>query len=366
MFNIFKYMDTAFPTGTPKWTTDNEVVLETSAVRLRCFRKGDDGPATLIVPPQAGHSSHISDYDKGQSLVETTMKSRKGAVYCIEWLSCTHDRRWENIGELVCQLDTCYKHLGEAHIIGLCQGGWLSATYASLEEVLSLTCVASPIDFHAGGGVIYDTVTDLGMKPYKTIVEMHGGIMPGAMMLLGWKMMHPVERFMGDYMDIFTDMLLGNSKKMEKVKRFRTWYEHTQDLAGVWYLEAVENLFLKNKLVKGELELFGKYIHLSNIECPIVMIAGEKDDITLESHLFALGDYTSNARVYEVTIPGCGHVGCFMGRGSQKYLADAIGWIDNNKEVDYKEVDYRHDPYTKSVTCNVSPEVTPDHIMEML
>ena len=40
-------------------------------------------------------------------------------------------------------------------------------------------------------------------------------------------------------------------RKMEKVKKFRTWYEYVQDIAGAWYLEAVEHLFLKNELIKG-------------------------------------------------------------------------------------------------------------------
>lgn len=321
------FMTTVFPTGLPVWTTDNDVVYESDAIKLRCFRYGEGVP-TLVVPPQAGHSSHIADYDKGQSLVATVMANREGPVYCIEWKACTYERRGESIKDLLEQLDTAVMHTAghPVQLIGLCQGGWLSAIYASIfpVHVKSLTCVATPIDFHIGGGTIYDTVTSLGMFPYSWIVMMGGGMMRGEMMLAGWKLMHPVERFLGDYIDIYN----MDDEGRKKTERFRRWYENTQPLAGTWYLQAVEWLFLNNQLVKGELIVAGSPVNLSNITCPVAMIAGGKDDITLESHLFALSDHVSSKDKYQVTIPGSGHVGCFMGRKSQKYIGDAVRWVD--------------------------------------
>ena len=322
------YFDTAFPLTKPKWTTENEIVLQTKALILRRFGK-KSGRSTVIVPPQAGHSSHIADYDVGQSIVETVLSERDGTVYCIEWLSATQGRKNESIGDLLRQLDGVFEFIGErSNLIGLCQGGWLSAMYAATfqAKVLSLTCIAAPIDFHSGGGTIYDTVTKLGMAPYKFFVYSNNGIMSGDNMLTGWKMMNPVDRYIVDYIKILG--VLDDDEKLRKIKRFRTWYEYTQDLSGVWYLEAVEELFLNNLLIKKRFKFNNKVVDLSKIKCPVYAIAGQKDDITLTTHLFPLCDIVSSKKTYKTIIPNSGHVGCFMGTSSQKYVGESIRSLD--------------------------------------
>lgn len=326
---LLDFIDTAFPEELPKWATENEIVYSTSALKLRYFG-GYGGVPTLVLPPQAGHSSHIADYDKGQSIVETIVANRTSPVYCVEWLSATQERKFEGIKDLVEQVNSIVNFVGEkVHIVGLCQGGWLSAIYAALHnnKVESLTCIAAPIDFHSGGGVIYDTVSSLGMMPYRMFVMLNNGVMTGENMLFGWKMMNALDRYVNDYLKIA--MSIDDFNELQRIKKFRTWYEHTQDLSGSWYLEAVENLFLENKLVKGELVLGGKPVNLGDIKCTTVMIAGERDDITLPSHIFALGDYIDTKHSCKYTIPKAGHVGCFMGRNSQKYIKESIMYIDN-------------------------------------
>ena len=165
------------------------------------------------------------------------------------------------------------------------------------------------------------------MKPYRDVVNGNNGIMSGRMMLLGWKLMNPISRFIGDYADIFTDILLNKETKNAKVKKFRTWYEYTQDIAGGWYLQACEYLFLKNLLVKGELKVKGHYIDLSKITCKVVMIAGDNDEITLKDQMFALGIHVSSKEQLEILIKKVGHIGCFMAKKSQKHIAEAIKWI---------------------------------------
>src|SRR2546428_6834633 len=58
----------------PDWATPNRIDLELSTMRLRDFstqRSGASAIPVLIDPPYAGPSSSITDYAKGQSLVET-------------------------------------------------------------------------------------------------------------------------------------------------------------------------------------------------------------------------------------------------------------------------------------------------------
>src|SRR6185312_8469000 len=58
---------------TPDWHTPNEIVFSTPYAHLRDLTRpghhDDDVVPTLVLPPQAGHSSHIVDYSAEQSQV---------------------------------------------------------------------------------------------------------------------------------------------------------------------------------------------------------------------------------------------------------------------------------------------------------
>lgn len=326
MDTLIKYIETSFPINPPSWVTENFVVHECPAFILRKFKDGE-GAATLIIPPQAGHSSHIADYYYRQSIIETVANNREGPVYCMEYLSCTYSRSKESLDDLVLQVNTAVDIIeGKVHLIGLCQGGWLATIYTALyqEKVISLTPIASPIDFHADDNDLFKMVKGYGYPFYEGIVNLSGGIMPGQVMLTGWKMTNPIDRYFTDYVDIW--IAINDDKKLEKIKRFRTWYEHAQNLAGTWYLQAIRHLFLDNKLIKKELEILDKVVDLGAITCPVVLIAGELDDITFPGQIFALGDYISTSKKYikKLMIPKCGHIGAFMGRNSQPYIAEAV------------------------------------------
>jgi poly(3-hydroxyalkanoate) synthetase len=63
--------------------------------------------------------------------------------------------------------------------------------------------------------------------------------------------------------------------------------------------------------VKGRLKVLRQYVDLKRISCPVVLIAGEKDDITLEPQLFNMGKHVSSD-VLKMTVPNCGHIGLFI------------------------------------------------------
>jgi poly(3-hydroxyalkanoate) synthetase len=309
-----EYFKEIFRDSKPDWFTENEIVVDHSAFTLRRFQEGPRN--ILIVPPQAGHASTIADFDDRQSLVQTAMKSGRG-VYAMDWKSCTPERRNETIEDLVKQLLIAFDALETPiTLVGLCQGGWLCAIFASLypEKVDRLIVAGSPINATAGGGHIQDLVNTHPQSHYEFLVNMGGGRMRGELMLFGWKMMNPIDRLQ-DYVNLWCAI---GTDKFSKIQKFREWYEYTQDIAGVWYLEAVDKIFRRNDLWEGRLELFGKTVCLENITCPATSIAGENDDITLIPQALAL---TGNT----IIIPQVGHIGIFMSKKSQPYWEKIFG-----------------------------------------
>lgn len=309
------FWDVVLSCGPPEWATQNEITYEDSALRLRRFREGKGVPI-LILPPQAGHSSHIADYGPNQSLVQACIKNTKASVYVIDWKSCTNDRKNESINDLVLQVNRCVTLLkDEARLIGLCQGGWLATIYAARfsENVKHLILAGAPIDFAAGKGPLRMMAQNLPMSFFKWLVILGGGLMSGRLMQLGWKITKPIERFFLDYTGVCVDAFLGDEKSLLRTKKFRNWWEYPRNLAGRWYLQAIKELFKDNKLIRGELEVLGEKINLKNIKCFIDLISGENDELTPKEQLFNMAKYVSVRGTLNL-ICNAGHIGTFINK----------------------------------------------------
>lgn len=327
--SLFKFWKELLTVEKPDWQSENMVVLETEAFKLRQFTPKRSGPPLLILGPQAGHHSCITDYAlPGQSLVELCKENTGCTIYAIEWKSADPSRRHETIDDLVQQVSECVNFIDDkVHIIGLCQAGWLSSIYASLYpgNVLSLILGGAPIDFTAGGGKLQEMVQNLPTTFYWSMVQMGFGVMNGKFIVTGFKNMNPNDRYVGDYLKLFTN--INDPKIVERSHRFRRWYEYTQNVAGAWYLQAVYELFKRNRLIRGKLKVMGKYVSLKNITCPLALIAGANDDITLEPQLFNMADHVSG-EVFKIIIPDCGHIGLFMKKQAlEGYWKPALDFV---------------------------------------
>lgn len=319
--DLARFMETATYRRTPEFISENTIIHEDKAVILRRFDEGRTGNPLLIVPPQAGHHSSIADYALGQSLVQICLMETTLPVYTIEWKPSTPTRQHETISDLVLQLRLAVHDAGEPVIlVGLCQGGWLCAIYSALypQDVKGLMLAAAPIDFTAGGGKLQDVVQGMPIDFYQWLVAMGFGNMMGDMMLMGWKIMNPYERFVSDFINLWVNVRDDNFR--ERSKQFQTWYEYTQNISGRWYLQAVDKLFKKNHLIQGKLKVLGKYVDLHNIACPIAMLAGEKDDITLVPQLFNMSSHvaTKPEDIFQTVVEDAGHISVFMGRTALK------------------------------------------------
>jgi poly(3-hydroxyalkanoate) synthetase len=329
--NVIKYCAELVISEKPDWISEYSVIKEDTAYRLLCFNENavSDNPPVFIIPPQAGHHSSIADFgSQAQSLVQTCTATTENKIYVLEWKNSV--RKYETLDDLAVYVDVCVDTIGEkVHLIGLCQGGWLSAIYAAIfpQKVASLLIGAAPIDFKAGDSKLHEFVENIPMEGYKFIVNSGGGFLRGDVMLSGWKMTSPYERYVQDYINIWNN--IGNEDKLLRSRKFRIWYEYTQNISGKWYLQVIENLFKKNRLITGELRVLHRDVDLSNISCPVAMLAGEKDDITPKEQVYALGDYVSTPKKqqYKKVIPKSGHIGVFMGTNSQNYWAEALQFV---------------------------------------
>jgi poly(3-hydroxybutyrate) depolymerase len=331
----------------PQWATRNRIVLDLDTMRLRDFtpgKKRSDTVPVLIDAPYAGHDSSIADYAEGQSLVETLLNSGLERVLVTDWKSATDDMKNFDIDKYLSEINVVIDFLGgSAHLVGLCQGGWMSAMYAARfpGKVRSLVLAGAPIDTDAGNGAIKRLAHSLPMSFYEDMVEAGGGRMLGKFMLAGWKNMHPEEQYLEKYIDLYEH--IEDKCYIKRTERFERWYENPIDLPGRYYLQAIEDLFKENRLAKGTFVALGSRLDLKAIRVPIYLLAGDADDITTREQVFAAEKLvgTPTAQMAKKLAPG-GHIGLFMGSRNLSGVWPEIGQWIKRQDGQKRRSDSRH------------------------
>ncbi len=300
----------------PKLASRNRPLLELRTMTFRDYSvEGAVGLPTIVDAPYAGHSAMIADFHAGQSLMETLRTHGVGHLYLTDWKSATDDMKDLEIDQYLAELNVCVDEVGgRVNLVGLCQGGWLSAMFAARfpHKVARLVLAGSPIDTDAGDGPIRRMAHDSPLSFYEELVAMGGGVMRGRLMLRGWKNMHPDQHYLGEFVDLYEHV--DDPAYVRKEEAFARWYENPIDLPGRWYLQAIEQLFKENRLAKGTFVALGRKLNLNTITCPVYLLAGESDDITTPEQVLDARKYlgTPDEQIVSRTVPG-GHIGLFMG-----------------------------------------------------
>ncbi len=315
----------------PKLANPSRAMLDLRTMILRDYSApGATGMPTIVDAPYAGHTAMIADYHKGQSLIETLLGNGLGRVFLTDWKSATADMKDLEIDQYLAELNVCVDDLGaRVNLVGLCQGGWLTAMFAARfpQKVATLVLAGAPIDTDAGEGPVKHMAHTYPVSFYEELVALGGGVMRGAMMLQGWKGMHPEQHYFQEHVDLYEH--IDDPAYLKKEETFASWYENPIDLPGRFYLQAIVQLFKENRFAKGEFVGLGRRLDLKDVRCPVYLLAGEADDITTREQVFDAEKYlgTPKERIEKALVPG-GHIGLFMGANTLKTAWPAIArWI---------------------------------------
>ena len=146
---------------------------------------------TLVLPPQAGHSSMRRRLLPRPEPARGDPVGRPGPAVRAGLAQRDRGHHRASASPTTWTSSTARSGImgGRANLVGDCQGGWLAAIYAALhpERVHTLTLAGAPIDFHAGESVIAASTRALtssfGLAPYRALVAAGGGNMPGRAVL---------------------------------------------------------------------------------------------------------------------------------------------------------------------------------------
>ncbi len=200
----------------------------------------------------------------------------------------------------------------------------------------SLCLMGGPIDTRRNPTAVNDLAETRGIEWFEknVIVKVpfpHAGFMrdvyPGFLQLTGFMTMN-LERHVDAHKDLFWNMVKGDGDSAEKHDRFYDEYLSVMDLSKEFYLQTIEENFIKHSLARGQFMHRGELVEPAAVEKTAIMtVEGELDDITGLGQTEAAHDLCKNVpdgkKVHFVQ-KGVGHYGIFNGRRFKSEIAPAL------------------------------------------
>ena len=98
---------------------------------------------------------------------------------------------------------------------------------------------------------------------------------------------------------------------------------------GAYYLQVVKHLFKENRLATGRFVALGRRVDLSELCCPLSLLAAQDDDVVAPGQIFATEHLVGcrPSALEKAVAPG-GHLGLFMGREILDHIwPDIARWL---------------------------------------
>ncbi|MBI2765167.1 MAG: alpha/beta fold hydrolase [Chloroflexi bacterium] len=258
---------------------------------------------------------YILDLTPGQSFIEYLTKQGFD-VFMIDWgVPRPEDSHLCFEDYVLDFIPDCAERVravsGEPHLnmIGYCMGGQLAAMYAALHPegpLNALVCFTTPVN--SGGMGLMKQWSDPRYFDVDRVVDTLGNV-PAELIFVSFDMLRPISRMAGRL------QLWDNMWNDEFVKSFRLldrWAADQIPFPGECFRQSIKDFMWGNKLVKGEFEIGGRPVLLSNVEVPFLHIVGEHDHIVPYAAAKDLVPMVGSRDKEEIMLKG-GHVSLVAG-----------------------------------------------------
>lgn len=327
-----------------KVSVHEEVVWARSFCNLLHFSRdvsaGHSGdPRILIVAPMSGHYATLL-----RGTVEALLPSAD--IYITDWIDARMVPMTEGTFDLSDYIDYVIEMLHflghDTHVVAVCQPSVpVLAAAAIMEEAKdplapsSMTLMGGPIDTRINPTAVNNLAKERPLEWFADNVVMNvpwpqpgfmRSVYPGFLQLSGFMSMN-LDRHLIAHKEFFMH-LVKNDGEPEKHRDFYDEYLAVMDLTAEFYLQTVEQVFMKHALPKGELMHRGKRVDPSAIRnVALLTVEGENDDISGVGQTQAAQTICVNIpqemRMHYLQ-PDVGHYGVFNGSRFRREIAPRI------------------------------------------
>ncbi|MGV1838292.1 polyhydroxyalkanoate depolymerase [Rhizobium rhizogenes] len=297
-------------------------------------------PRILIVAPMSGHYATLL-----RGTVEALLPSAD--IYITDWIDARMVPMTEGTFDLEDYIDYVIEmlhHLGpDTHVVAVCQPSVPVLAAAAVMEAAgdplspaSMTLMGGPIDTRINPTAVNQLAKDKPLEWFADNVVMNvpwpqpgflRPVYPGFLQLSGFMSMN-LDRHMIAHKDFFMHLVKNDGEPAEKHRDFYDEYLAVMDLTAEFYLQTVDEVFIKHALPKGELMHRGQRVDPSAIRnVALLTVEGENDDISGVGQTGAAQTICTNIpddmRMHYLQ-PDVGHYGVFNGSRFRREIAPRI------------------------------------------
>ena len=286
-------------------------------------------PVPLLVVYALVNRPYMTDLQEDRSMVRGLLEQGID-VYLIDWGYPDGADRFLELDDYVNRyIHHCVKHICKAHdldrinILGICQGGTLSACYTALHpnRVKNLVTMVTPVDFHTPDNMLTRWARDLDVDQLVSTV----GNIPGELLNFTFLSMKPFRLTGQKYADVVN--LMDDARALKNFMRMEKWIFDSPDQAGEMFRQFIKWFFQENRLARGELEIRGAPVKLENIKLPVLNVYATADHLVPPDSSIALGKLVGSKDYSEFPFKG-GHIGIYVSGRAQKEVPPAIAtWL---------------------------------------
>jgi polyhydroxyalkanoate synthase len=215
----------------------------------------------------------------------------------------------------------------EFSMLGYCIGATLAVVYAAIYPEMplrNLILLTAPIDFSNQPEGSMAVWLEEGRVDIDEIVDTMGNV-PGEMIALWAKLLKPLENFLGSYVTLFKQM--GNPTAVRGWQSINRWVEDVIPLSGGAFRQFVVEYLRGNELIRGQHEINGEAVDLSNIKAALLNIVAQFDHLVSQSQSESIMEMVSSEDKEIKVIPST-HVGIMASRRAKyKLWPELVDWL---------------------------------------
>lgn len=287
-----------------------------------------DSRPLVVVDPRAGHGPGIGGF-KHDSEVGVAMRAGH-PVYFVTFRPQPEDGQTlfsvmhaeaRFLEEVIARHPHCPN---KPVVIGNCQAGWaMMALNATRPDLFGpLMVVGAPLSYWAGSSTLnpmrYSGAALGGSWLASFTSDLGADRFDGAYLVENFEKLNPANTWWSRYYKLWSNV----DSEAERFLEFERWWGGYFRMTGSEIETIVENLFVGNRLARGEVKDGDTEINLRNITAPIVVFASHGDNITpvpqaLNWIIDTWGDERAIAAagrtIVYVLHESVGHLGIFVG-----------------------------------------------------
>ena len=323
------------------------IELDKPFCELRRFKRFSDDPETLnklkgqpvvlIVAPLSGHYATLL-----RDTVRTMLSDHK--VYITDWRNArlvpVEDGEF-HLDDYIAYTQEFIRHLikkyDHCHVLAVCQPtvpvlAAISLMASHKEQLpLSMTLMGGPLDARQSPTAVNMLATERSHEWFmnNVIYRVPPGypgegrkVYPGFLQHAGFVAMNP-DRHAQSHYDYFQHLIQGNDESADAHRKFYDEYNAVLDMDADYYLETIETVFQKFKLVNDNWDVRrpnGKVERVKPADITtteLLTVEGELDDITGPGQSEAAAHMCASlpkSWKHHLMVPKAGHYGIFSGR----------------------------------------------------